>query len=426
MAIKDSAIKIKFSTEKAIMLFAFLEHASINLVIPLLTLIFFDSNSPLFSHEASVPLRSFWYGIATAAYQTGGMIGSPFLGYISDYYGRVKLLKFCGAGVLLAAFFGMGSLFFISIPLLIISRLIGGVCVSNAVGQAAMGDLSTDKNKLIRMGYLQAAIALGAFVGPLLAAYLMLPFFSSFSSKLHFFTPYIASFIVALLGLYVLFVHFPKKITASFTQKNLSWENIKTVMKNRNVLIISLGLVLSQLSWSMYYQYITPLLKSKFNVDASHICLFFSLMAGYIVVGSTIGLKILKKFISTTEKTILIGSLLALFGLALTYFAIQLNKEYIIWIVAVPVGVGDVIAFSAFVTLYSDAVSSVEQGTVMGVCLIVRQLAWSLTGIIGGILFGIHLTLPLVVAPLTISILILWMIWHKDFFLRKIQNDYSA
>lgn len=411
------------NTGKRIFLFAFLEHTSINLMIPLLTLIFFDIHFSLFPLDTSLAIRSFWYGLATATYQVGGVIGSPLLGYISDYYGRGIVLKICGVGVLLSALLGMGSLFFCSITLILMSRLMGGACLSNAVGQAAISDLSTNQNKMMQMGYFQSTIALGAFLGPLLSAFFMRPFFSE---KLHLFSPFMISFLIGLLGFYILFKPLQNKSLLTVNQKPFSWKNIKNLISNHNIIKISLGLLLNQLSWSLYYQYITPLLKQQFSTDASHICLFFSLIAAYIILGSSIGLNLIKRYIFSTQKIVLLGSLIMLAGLLLNCSGIHLNQVYLIWFSAFFIGIGDVIIFSAFVTLYSDAVSSHQQGAVMGICLIIRQLAWTLTGIFGGIAFGIFPALPLIISPLSISLLILLLIFSQHLFFGNTVNEQYA
>jgi hypothetical protein len=74
--------------------------------------------------------------------------------------------------------------------------------------------------------------------------------------------------------------------------------------------------------------------------------------------------------------------------------------QSVIWVVAALIAIGDVIAYSALVTLYSNAVAAEHQGKVMGVCFVVVALVWSVMGLLGGKLMSYNLVTPLLVAPL--------------------------
>ena len=61
-------------------------------------------------------------------------------------------------------------------------------------------------------------------------------------------------------------------------------------------------------------------------------------------------------------------------------------SQYLLWISAAPIAIGDVVAYIAITTLYSNAVDKDNQGKVMGLCFIIISLTWALTALLGGVL----------------------------------------
>lgn len=180
--------------------------------------------------------------------------------------------------------------------------------------------------------------------------------------------------------------------------KELNWHSMKTVFKNPLVLRISIILLLSQISWSTYYQFIPPAMKMLLHVNPHQLGLFVGLIAFWLALATIFGIKFLEQFFSM--QTILLLSLyLVLIGTVLTPLFFVMHLTGLIWIAAIPTAVGDVIAFSCITALYSDVVDKQEQGKVMGICFIVIALIWSATAMLGGMLMSIHILLPLIVAP---------------------------
>ena len=210
----------------------------------------------------------------------------------------------------------------------------------------------------------------------------------------------------------------PKKSSARWTQFN--FQAVKRVIAHPAVLRISAILLLSQVSWSLYYQFIPPVLKTTLGFNAHALGLFVGLVAFWLALATSFGIKFLDMFFSLNEMLIC-ALYLFLVGLILSavfcFLHVTGASSIAIWLAAIPTAVGDVIAYSCLITLYSDVVEKEDQGKVMGMCFVVVALIWSLAGLFGGVMMSSYELLPLLVAPAGIIFSIILL--HFG-FLRKI------
>jgi DHA1 family tetracycline resistance protein-like MFS transporter len=391
----------------------FLDHTSINIIFPVLTIVCFDPLSALFSPDTATATRGVWYGIIISVYHLVNIVAAPIFGIASDYLGRRKLLIIAGIGALAMGGFAAISLLAGSIAALVLGRIIGGFCATKAVTQAVVGDIPAGKNKVLNMAYLQAVIAIGALLGPLIGGYAAE---HCYTPALNFSIPFILATFIAGLSLIAVFWKLPETLVK---KPKPSWRHIfqsaKTLLANPVMVKISLLLLLSQISWSMYYQYIPPILKDKLGFSAPQLGIFLSVIAFWLVLTGGFGIRFMRKWF-TLIQLIQLASTITLFGLLLTLLALFFQMTWLIWLAAIPVAVGDMVAYIVLTTLYSDHVSAENQGLVMGICLVVAQLIWFSTGLLGGLLVGIHFILPLFVAPIGV-ISLLFLFKFKPYFL---------
>jgi len=378
----------------------FFDHTCLNITFPILTLLFFDTQSSLFSAETDMATRSMWYGLCVAIPHFVNMIAAPILSTLSDTVGRKKILLLSTLGAFLfAAIAGAGVLGgFIS--LLFLGRIIQGVFSrTNPIAQAVIGDISSPANKVLSMGYLQTAISLGAFLGPVMGGYFANRFFFS---HFNFSLPYFIAMIFGLISFILTLIFFKEtlrgKSHADF--EGLQLKRIQTLFLNKKVRQISLLLLLVQISWSLYYQFIPPLIKTELQFTSHQLGLFVGLVALWLALATSFGIRVLYRFFSPSQ--MLLGSLyVVLIGIVLSaLFCFLPLKGPFIWFASIPTAVGDAIAFSCLTALYSNAVNEKDQGKVMGVCFVVIALVWSLTGLIGGFLMRFYPLLPLIIAPI--------------------------
>ncbi len=383
------------------------DHTSLNMTFPVLTLLFFDAQSSLFAADTSHAVRSMWYGLCISMPNVMNIFFAPLLSAFSDAFGRKKIIFLGIAGAFIFAFTAAFGILWGSLSLLFLSCVLrGAFSRTNPIAQAVIGDISPRDKKVLYMGYLQTAISLGAFIGPILGGYFANQFFFA---KLNFSLPFFIAAGIAAIGCILTLTIFKETLVEKrFTSpwKEFHWESLKKVFANKQVLHISLILLLSQISWSMYYQFIPPILKTVLHVDPHELGIFVGLIALWLALATTFGIRILVKFFSM--QTILLLSLyLVWLGTIMTMIFFMLHWTLSIWLAAIPTAIGDVVAFSCLVTFYSDVVEKQEQGKVMGVCFIVIALIWSLTAMLGGVLMSIYSLLPLIVAPIGILLAII-------------------
>jgi DHA1 family tetracycline resistance protein-like MFS transporter len=108
-------------------------------------------------------------GLVAAAFPLAQLIGVPVMGALSDRYGRKPLLLIsqvstCASFLMLAASN--------SLALIILSRLVDGLFGANlATAQAAITDITDEKNRAQGLGLTGAAFGLGFLFGPAIALF---------------------------------------------------------------------------------------------------------------------------------------------------------------------------------------------------------------------------------------------------------------
>lgn len=395
---------------RALFTITFLDHISLNIGVPVLTFLCFDAHSTLFATNSSQTLRASWYGILSAMPHFVAILAAPFLAWLSDYFGRKKILLIGALGAFFLCLFTALSIWFGNILLLLVGAIIAGFCTrTEPVALAVVGDRSTALNRLVNMGYLQFYIAVGAFLGPLFGGFLAQLFFATFNFSL----PYVVGTLVAVVTLFITwykfhdiypshFVSIARKSVAIRSEKKYLWRELHRLL-NPTVFQLSLVLVLTQICWRLYYQFMPPVLKISLHYTPSQIGMFIALLAICLAIASWLGIRFLSIYFDIHNILRLACWAMGI-GIVLTIIACFLPllhaKQILIWSSMFPIAMGDVIVYSVLTTLYSEAVTAKDQGKIMGMNYIIVSVVWAITGLLGGYLMSININLPLVVAVL--------------------------
>jgi MFS transporter, DHA1 family, tetracycline resistance protein len=106
-------------------------------------------------------------GLLGAIYPMAQFIGAPFLGRLSDRFGRKPVLLVSQIGTL-AGFLLLGGAN--SLWLLFLARLVDGLSGANiSTAQAVISDSTNEKTRTQGLGLLGAAFGLGFIIGPIIA-----------------------------------------------------------------------------------------------------------------------------------------------------------------------------------------------------------------------------------------------------------------
>lgn len=147
------------------------EGLSFNRVMPIFVLVFVDVLGltvilPLLHlYAAAFGATPLQIGLTVAAFPLAQLVGVPMMGALSDRYGRKPLLLIsqittCASFVML----GLAQ----SLEVVILSRVLDGVFGANlATAQAAISDITDEKNRARGLGLTGAAFGLGFIFGPI-------------------------------------------------------------------------------------------------------------------------------------------------------------------------------------------------------------------------------------------------------------------
>ncbi|WOE84192.1 MFS transporter [Aeromonas veronii] len=146
--------------------------AGFSLPSPVLAPLLLDPAHGMLTPEASDWSRKVWLGVIMGLYPLFQLVGSPWLGRLSDRYGRKPLLLLSLAGVLAGYALMALGIAWRSLPLLLLSRMVEGLCNGNiAIVQAMAADLAGKEHKARSFAWINIGMNLGWVVGPMIGGY---------------------------------------------------------------------------------------------------------------------------------------------------------------------------------------------------------------------------------------------------------------
>lgn len=323
--------------------------------------------APLFlSDTGAPPLRSEWLplsphaalGFTLAVYPIGMFFGSQLLGGWSDRYGRkpiliASLIGACGGYIVSALALTSNSLL-----LLIVGRLITGLCEGNVpIARAIAADLSEHIPKNVSFGYLGAAVYAGYLVGPLLGGFLVL-------------WSYVAPFYVAAalnIGMAVLAMLLLKE-TRTATAASKPAANPAEVVTNAQLLRepllarLFLANLLLALAVSAYYQFYPVLMVDRWHSDSRMIAFATAAVTVALMFSSLVLVKWSGRRIDLRVNIVVSGLVLALVLVAIPIP----TALWSIWITFPLIGIAIPMTTTHLTVYTSNQVSSLHQGRLMG------------------------------------------------------------
>ncbi|MFM5637457.1 MFS transporter [Aeromonas veronii] len=146
--------------------------AGFSLPSPVLAPLLLDPAHGMLTPEASDWSRKVWLGVIMGLYPLFQLVGSPWLGRLSDRYGRKPLLLLSLVGILAGYALMALGIAWRSLPLLLLSRIVEGLCNGNiAIVQAMAADLAGKEHKARSFAWINIGMNLGWVVGPMIGGY---------------------------------------------------------------------------------------------------------------------------------------------------------------------------------------------------------------------------------------------------------------
>lgn len=346
-----------------LMLLIIIEVMGIGIVFPMLPDLFIAKNSAILPITTSESLRHWYYGLSLALWPIGMFFGTPFLGELSDKFGRKKIFLACLLMTALSYSLLAIAVFIHNVELFLITRLFSGAFAgSYDIAQAAAADISTKETKVRNMGWIVFANALGFFIGPLITS------FTIYSTKLDFLgitTPFWIATLLSLINALFIKLKFnetfvPKKQHKIVFKKIFS--AFLFVFTDNRLQYLSMIFLIFVSGWFFYFTLLPLFLTKIFSVKADTIALFYGLI-GFINIFNMSLLqpriaKILSPEKSMTYAALLSGILVAMLLLAKSLLVFAFIMSLFI-LVELPL-------YSNFLVVFSNAVTIDEQGQAMG------------------------------------------------------------
>ena len=347
------------------------------LVYPILTMMFGGAHRTLLGPGVSVAEADFLFGLGYMLYPAGMFFGASLLGDLSDYFGRKRVLLICMGGLSVATALMAAGIELHSVALLLFGRFLSGLMAgSQPIAQAAASDLSPESQRALTMSLLTLALSIGIVLGPVMGGVLsertLEPWFN-FATPLWTAAALAAvSFVWILLGF---------RDTAQPSGAPLDWlRPIKvftqafTTPSVRSLAVVHL---LFQLGFSIYYAMISVLLIRHWNYAPAQVGLFNGVVGLGFVVALVVVMPLATRRLG--DRTLaLLGLLIDGAGVAVS--GLPVGQEAL-WTLALLVGVGDMVAYTAMLTLFSKSVPPAQCGWAMGIAASVMAVAWALTGL---------------------------------------------
>lgn len=394
-------ISHQYAALSTIFLMFFIDFMSIGLVFPMFSAMLFNPNSILVTPETSQAMRGLLLGIILALMPIAQFFSGPILGAMSDRIGRKPLLIISISFGILGDFIALTGVWYKSIMLLALSRIVIGMAAGNeAIGGAATADISnTPEEKTKNFGITHMAGGLGFTVGPFLGGQLSSLNIGIFSE---YTLPFLCAGILSTINLIMLIIFFKETHKGSKKQTHISFgfSNIKKVWHQSEIFLLFLAIFLYSTGWSFYWDFIPTDWISSYNFNATGIGNMYAW--GSIIYALSSGLfirPIIEKF--KIEKILfyaLLGEsvcliLPLLFSTPSLYWLYIPVQQYLIALI-----------FPVTYALISNKSSDETQGEMMGILQSVLSLSYIVSPLIAGPLLGITTKMPLIIGSCTLLI----------------------
>lgn len=378
----------------SLFLLIFIDSMGFGLLFPILSSAMLDQASMFFDTSISVSVRYYWYSATLSLFMLSWFFGAAMLGDLSDWIGRKKSLIICLVGNAIGYWVSALGIKFHSLFLLVVGRIIAGLTTgSQAIAQAAIIDLSTNKNKAQNIAYVILFGCLGFACGPILGALLVN------SNVIHWFsltTPLYVAAILCMINLVLLLVAFKETFHAKSNSSIMRWyraiEIFLSALKHVDVRQLLLVYFIFIFGWNGFFTFISPYIMGRYHMSASGVSLYMACLGAGFSLGSGYFVGLLARHFLLTRS----ASVSLMIGLMAIVVIIITPWQWLSWLGVFFVGVTLSITYANLVTLFSKQVDAQHQGWVMGVSSSALALASATSTFILGFVAMNHAAFPLV------------------------------
>ena len=364
-----------------------------SLMIATFTPMILRNDNGMLPASSSLTERSLVLGVLLALYPLGQFLGSPVLGALSDRYGRRPILIASLSSTTILYVGIAAALAIRNLPLLMLACFVAGLSESNIVlAQGAIADTASrdDRNRLFGYIYLSASLAyvIGPLGGGQLADHSLVSWFS-------YATPYWV--VTVLLGAtsVAVIAWFRETREGTGERGHLlgSFTNLTRVFTDRRLRPLYLVNFVLYLSIFGFFRVYPMYLVDEFHMGVGRVSEYVAFVAVPIVVANVWLVGALSRH--ARPRTMVLYSALAM-GVLMAVIVIP-RSTAALWFTLGATALALAICLPSCAAMLSLAASDREQGRAMGNNQSMQVGAESLSGLAGGALAAIVITLPLLV-----------------------------
>ena len=290
-------------------------------------------------------------GLLFASFSLSQLVASPWLGHLSDTWGRRPVLIFSLIGTVVS--FVMLALAG-SLPMLFVARVIDGLSGGNiTTARAYIADVTTEDNRARAFGFLGAAFGLGFIVGPGLGALF---------SHISYTAPIWAAAAITVVATVLAWVWLPETVHRAHAGGGAPWHALADFGRRPHLRLLFTVDFAYWMAFAVYQTTFALFGARRFGFDAAHTGYLLSAFGflGVVVQGALVG-PVVKAFgLRRTLAFGLVAAAIGWGGSALTH------TLWVFVAMLVPGALGIGLCNATLSTLISTAAGRHEQGSVQG------------------------------------------------------------
>ncbi len=383
---------------------ACIDYIGIGLVYPLFSSMLFSETGLLLHEEMSTGMRGAILGLLLGLAPTVQFFVSPYLGRLSDRYGRKPALLGTVLIGVIGYFLGWLSIQSFNLLGLIISRVFIGVsCASSSIVNAATVDISTEKTRTRNFNLLCSAYGVGFTIGPMLGGVL-----ASSMSLGGFFNipcllkedpsrPFFVAMISLLMSSYVIKRWFIETLPRRLKREETAERNKGSLLSLTNCIFLS-STFLFCFGWSLYWELISTAWVSLEHATVEEVGFRYAYGAlWYSVVAVTLVQYLVSRF--ANHRIFYAGGILLSLSIAALYFLRQ--PAHLLWLIPLQ-QTGIALLYPSALANISCRAESENQGAMMGLHSSCVSLAFAVSPLIAGPILSMSMYAPVFLGSVSI------------------------
>lgn len=390
----------------------FIDLLGFGMVIPVFAFLFMESEKGLFTGVYTTEQLSFLYLLLVGSFSMGTFFGSPYLGALSDKYGRKRMLMFTySANVVFYGVFALGILYK-DLYLLFAGRFFAGLTGGSLlIVQSAIADISKPENKAANFGITGIAFGFGFIVGAILGGYTS---DSSISPYFGYHLPFILSMGLTLVNIIFLALVF-RETNLNKTSKSISLftgpKNLIKAISYRQFRIMFIVIFLLTIGFNFFIQVFQFYVVDEFMLTESEVGLLYGFIGLCIAISQGLILRQVSK--RSPAQRILLWSIPAF---AISYLLLLIPDNIFAFAgLAFVMIIFQGLTYPSTLSVVSNTADDDVQGELMGINQSVQSFAAALPSIVFGLYIGDNYSMPMYVGAA--CTLLAWM-----FFLRLLKS----